>query len=136
MGRGGDVRAGDDLLLRDGRIVVVAAVRHEPFQGKVYNFSVAELESYAVGHNNVLVHNTGTCPGAPSAVQTPGSYLAGKAPRQVTPGTRVLEGQYVNDLGRVEPWTSHYDEYGRLIGRTDFNAGNRCRHPGYSLPHL
>jgi len=28
------------------------------------------------------------------------------------------------DLGRVEPWTAHYDEYGRLIGRTDYNAGN------------
>ena len=53
-----------------------------------------------------------------------GEYLAGKAPQQVTPGTASLTGQYVNDLGRVEPWTAHYDEYGRLIGRTDYNAGN------------
>jgi YD repeat-containing protein len=56
--------------------------------------------------------------------ELPGEYLAGKAPQQVAPGTTVLEGQYVNDLGRVEPWTAHYDEYGRLIGRTDYNAGN------------
>ncbi len=54
----GDVRLGDELLLRDGRIVPVQAVRHEPFKGKVYNFSVAELESYAVANNNVLVHNS------------------------------------------------------------------------------
>ncbi len=49
-----------------------------------------------------------------------------KAPTQVTPGTRILTGQYMNDLGRVEPWEAYYDQYGRLIGRTDFNAGNRA----------
>jgi hypothetical protein len=57
----GDVRVGDELLLRDGRIVSVEAVRKEAFKDKVYNFSVAELESYAVGLNNVLVHNVGPC---------------------------------------------------------------------------
>jgi hypothetical protein len=55
-----------------------------------------------------------------------GSYLARKAPKQVTPGTRVLGGQYVDDLGRVQPWRAHYDDYGRLVGRTDFNAANRA----------
>jgi len=65
--------------------------------------------------------------GAGSAGQATGNvgqYLARKAPHQVTPGTRVLHGQYINDLGRVEPWTAYYDQFGRLIGRTDFNAGN------------
>jgi len=56
----------------------------------------------------------------------PGWYLAGKAPAHVTPGTRLLEGQYVSNLGRVEPWRAHYDQYGRMIARTDFNAGNRA----------
>ena len=56
-----------------------------------------------------------------------GSYLAGKAPTQVEPGINSLQGQYVNDMGRVEPWTAHYDEYGRLIGRTDYNAGNAAQ---------
>jgi hypothetical protein len=42
----------------------------------------------------------------------------------VTPGTNALQGQYVNDFGQVQPWTAHYDEFGRMIGRTDFNAGN------------
>ena len=53
-----------------------------------------------------------------------GNYLAGKAPKQVMPGIRKLEGQYVDDLNRVQPWKAFYDEYGRIIGRTDYNAGN------------
>lgn len=40
------------------------------------------------------------------------------------PGVRYLEGQYVNDLGVVQPWKAYYDEYGRLNARTDYNAGN------------
>ncbi len=59
--------------------------------------------------------------------EIPGAYLGTKAPKQVTPGTRTLNGQYVNDRGRVEPWTAHYDEYGRNIARTDFNAGNKTQ---------
>ena len=46
---------------------------------------------------------------------------------QVTPGTVTLTGQHINDLGRVEPWTAHYDDFGRLIGRTDYNAGNAAQ---------
>jgi len=65
------------------------------------------------------------CP-APTTVN-PGSYLGGKAPNQVTPGVRVLEGQYVDDLGRIQPWRAHYDQYGRQIARTDSNAGIRAQ---------
>ena len=53
-----------------------------------------------------------------------GDYLANKAPKQVAPGKRYLEGQYVNDKGVIQPWKAYYDEYGRLIARTDYNAGN------------
>ena len=56
----------------------------------------------------------------------PATVFSAKAPKQVTPGTRTLEGQYINDKGRVESWRAHYDEYGRQIGRTDYNAGNRA----------
>jgi hypothetical protein len=56
----------------------------------------------------------------------PGEYLAGKHPQQVEPGIRTRSGVYVNDLGREEPWTAHYDEYGRFIGRTDYNAANKA----------
>jgi RHS repeat-associated protein len=58
-----------------------------------------------------------------------GEYLGTKAPKQVAPGIRRLEGQYLHD-GRVESWVAHYDEYGRSIARTDFNAGN----PAHGIP--
>jgi hypothetical protein len=48
-----------------------------------------------------------------------------KAPKQITPGTWALNGQYINNQGRVERWQAFYDVYGRQIGRTDYNAGNR-----------
>lgn len=38
-----------------------------------------------------------------------------------------MSGQYVDDLGRVQPWKAYYDEYGRLVGRTDYNAGNKAQ---------
>ena len=63
-------------------------------------------------------------PVAPRPATGVGQLVAGKAPNQVQPGIRVLEGQYVNDLGQVQPWRAHYDQFGRLIARTDFNAGN------------
>jgi hypothetical protein len=40
---------------------------------------------------------------------------------------RVLEGQYADDLGRVQPWRAYYDQYGRQAARTDFNAGNAAQ---------
>jgi hypothetical protein len=53
-----DLRVGDELLLRNGRISTVEAVEHYHFEGMVYNFHVEFLECYAVGKNSVLVHNT------------------------------------------------------------------------------
>ena len=64
-----------------------------------------------------------TVRGAPTNLGPVGS----KAPKQVAPGVRELEGHYIDDLGRSQPWRAHYDEYGRLIGRTDYNAGNRAQ---------
>jgi RHS repeat-associated protein len=63
-----------------------------------------------------------TMRGAPTNLGPVGS----KAPYQVMPGIRELEGHYINDLGHSQPWRAHYDQYGRLIGRTDYNAGNRA----------
>jgi hypothetical protein len=56
----------------------------------------------------------------------PDEVFAGKAPDQVTPGTKSVEGRHINDLGRVEPYRAHYDQFGRLEARTDFNAGNKA----------
>ncbi|RFA31089.1 hypothetical protein CAL65_22585 [Alkalilimnicola ehrlichii] len=56
----------------------------------------------------------------------PDELFSKKAPKYIAPGTKTLEGQYINDRGRVEPWKAHYDDYGRQVGRTDYNAGNRA----------
>ena len=53
----GDLRAGDELLLREGRTATVDAVRPGPFHDLVYNFQVAELACYSVGQIGALVHN-------------------------------------------------------------------------------
>jgi hypothetical protein len=65
-----------------------------------------------------------------------GGYLAGKGSHQVTPGTKTVEGFYMNDLGRVEPWTQHYDDYGRIIARTDYNAGNLAQNIPATHHHI
>ncbi len=49
-----------------------------------------------------------------------GRGLGAKAPDQVTPGVRQLDGQYVDDVGQVQPWRAQYDDYGRQVERTDF----------------
>jgi RHS repeat-associated protein len=53
----GDLQIGDELLLRDGRIMPVEEVRHSPYHGEVFNFAVELLQCYAVGYNGLLVHN-------------------------------------------------------------------------------
>jgi hypothetical protein len=53
-----DIRVGDELLLRDGRILPVEKVRQQPYCDKVYNFHVEDLQCYAVGCAGALVHNS------------------------------------------------------------------------------
>ena len=60
----------------------------------------------------------------------PGNYWRqsslNDAPRTTTPGTQSISGIHVNNLGQEEPYTAYYDEYGRIIGRTDYTRGNRA----------
>jgi hypothetical protein len=53
----GDLRPGDLLLLFDGRHVPVTAVEVQLWTQPVYNFSVDDLHTYAVGKHHALVHN-------------------------------------------------------------------------------
>jgi hypothetical protein len=53
-----DLRAGDEVLLRDGEVVPLESVRLDEVEERVYNFHVEELQNYAVGGCGVLVHNT------------------------------------------------------------------------------
>jgi hypothetical protein len=52
--------------------------------------------------------------------------FSSKAATQVAPGITELSGQYIDDLGRVQPWKASYDQFGRLIERTDWNAANKA----------
>jgi YD repeat-containing protein len=81
----------------------------------VYNIEVHGEHVYQVGELGLVVHNA--CP-------TNIGVASSKAARQVPPGVKILTGHYVDDLGRVQPWRAHYDEFGRLVARTDYNAGN------------
>jgi hypothetical protein len=79
----GDVRVGDCLLLRDGRVAPVDVVRVRPFEGLVYNFAVGWLACYAVGRQGALVHNSNsreTEPGGSGPGEQPASQPGG-APR-------------------------------------------------------
>ena len=46
------------------------------------------------------------------------------APMQTSPGVRRLSGTHINDLGMEEPYVAYYDEYGRIVGRTDSALGD------------
>jgi hypothetical protein len=55
----------------------------------------------------------------------PDAVFSGKAP-ELSPGHRTLRGLYVNDRGQPEPWIAHYDQFGRMIARTDCTRGNKA----------
>ena len=54
------LRAGDILVLQNGKYVTVEKVQHEILEAPttVYNFEVADFHTYYVGKSAVLVHNT------------------------------------------------------------------------------
>jgi RHS repeat-associated protein len=62
---------------------------------------------------------------APPGPTFPENIFSTKAPKQITPGPRELKGRHMNNLGRVEPWSASYNQYGRLSHRNDYNAGNK-----------
>jgi hypothetical protein len=53
------LRAGDQLLLQSGKIVIIEMVQHEILEKsvKVYNFEVADWHTYFVSQSSILVHN-------------------------------------------------------------------------------
>jgi RHS repeat-associated protein len=91
------LRAGDEVLLRDGRVVVAEAAHLEDTTEQVYNFRVAELENYSVGVCGVLVHNTNAGMGnigshAPmpfSQATNAGFRWLGPGAREIAPGTGI-----------------------------------------------
>jgi hypothetical protein len=60
-----DLREGDVLFLRDGGPVTVRRVRQRHEQTPVCNLTVKGLHTFAVGQNQLLVHNTSGTSGQP-----------------------------------------------------------------------
>jgi len=67
------------------------------------------------------------------AVETESSGIKGApAPDQVSPGINNVKGVYDGEHGE-QPYSAHYDEYGRQVGRTDYtSAPDATNHPN---PH-
>lgn len=53
------LRAGDILVLVNGKYVIVEKIQHEILEAPitVYNFEVADFHTYYVGKSSILVHN-------------------------------------------------------------------------------
>ena len=84
------LRAGDILVLSNGKYVTVEKVQHELLESpvKVYNFEVADFHTYYVGELSVLVHN---------ACKVSGPTLPKNGTRLPTPDALDLAENY---LGR------------------------------------
>ncbi len=77
------LRAGDILVLRNGKHVVIEKVQHEILENPVtvYNFEVEDFHTYYVGNSSVLVHND--C-GKPTRInQLKQQVIRGQAPREI-----------------------------------------------------
>ncbi|GEM_PF-1082216 len=121
-----NLKVGDVLRLHNGVTLVVKTVETSTRFAKVYNFSVAQNANYFVGSDGVLVHN--------SCVELPDKYWINKTtPTQVTPGTRTVnDPAKPSSAGGTYHSTTHYDEFGRLIGQTHRTTHGRSDHPN---PH-
>jgi SCP1.201-like deaminase/Pretoxin HINT domain len=91
----GDLRAGDELVLIDGRIVPVREVVLQSFDEIVYNFAVDQLRCYAVGISGVLVHNQNMEGGniAPKGAYNPPPASLPANTGKKTAGVLQVEGQ-------------------------------------------
>jgi hypothetical protein len=70
----GELRLGDVLYLKSGALEAIDQIeRHEVWE-KVYNLQIEELECYAVGSSQVLVHNSSTNLNTNTAISIFGLY--------------------------------------------------------------
>jgi hypothetical protein len=130
-----DLRAGDQVMLRDGRVQPVELVAFRPFDGTVYNMEVEELQCYAVGRNGVLVHNnnspeTGPTGGPQASVQPYEVDTYGNLRARSAPGDGLaLDHQPSNasNIARAET------KLGRSLTPTE-RAAVRDQGPAVAIP--
>ena len=149
-----DLRTGDELLLRDGRIERIDHVEVYASFDTVYNFEVDDLHCYAVGWSGVLVHNSNGDESARFVVDSKGvvtdTLIRTKNLSDFTPTQRariqaklqdiihVQNGQpapsgiwhardgipFENRQGLLPPSTKGYTEY-RVLGKDGQPSGAR-----------
>ena len=116
-------------------LLLSGAVDRRPFVGTVYNLSVVDLECYAVGRDNVLVHNTGD--------SGPGNKAPVKEGRYEFPDQQA-EGNppYVGQSGNVPERLAQHESAGRLTPGTESttevlgeNGERDCRAQSNSRTH-
>src|SRR5579884_574791 len=131
----GQIKLGMHVLRANGTYGVVTGWKSVPGVRVMYNLEVAQDHTFTVGMGQWVVHNCGgsdlgSVNNPEIDSQSPGDYWRqsslNNAPRQTTPGTKVLNGVHVNNLGEEEPWTAYYDDYGRMAARTDYTRGNQA----------
>ena len=133
------LRAGDILVLSNGKYVTVEKVQHELLESPVtvYNFEVADFHTYYVGELSVLVHNA--CKAPTNQITYPGRKSAFNAakrelgiPRSEQP-TSILPNFGRNGAlnpGRVYEFRNSPDMLIRddIFGHTFSDGGIVSRH--------
>ena len=109
-----DLRAGDELCMLSGELVIIETVQHEILETpvKVFNFEVEDFHTYYVGSSSILVHNT--------CMRFTGDQQAllelGKEARL---GTRVGRFMTFEEAMIIDEWALEYgipQHHGALIG--------------------
>ncbi len=133
----GDVCVGDELLLRDGRVVPVARVVHSSFQGKVYNIEVGSLQCYAVGESGFLVHNANAAETtfvdemSPTEAARYREYWGGQ--HNISGGQPYGIPRTVTKNGQLKTITTN-DQYGRPYRQYGLREGELPHEHGFIYP--
>jgi hypothetical protein len=114
-----DLQAGDVLLLRDERRAPITQVVIRTARVKVFNFRVEELQCYAVGERQVLVHNNSAAQPGGNIVPRVGDLNAPRPiietnlPPEVTEALPQGQGRPGKLLQRARNFASRYIEEAR-----------------------
>ena len=101
------LKAGDVLVLSNGRHVVVEWVDHEITESPVlvYNFEVEDFHTYFVGESGILVHNGKYGAAGQLGCGTSASKSAEVSEEKVTVGRWMSEDEFtkMNNTGEIQP---------------------------------
>ena len=99
-----ELRAGDQLVLQNGKIVIIELVQHELLEtpATVYNFEVEDLHAYYVTTSSVLVHNTCTLNNIYSSIKkAPGYSSSFKQAQNGLVKNPVTNRQLLAELNKI-----------------------------------